>query len=154
MSGRKGLLMSDGPFWQRQRKFTHDRLQEFGFKKTSLESTILTEVKYFVQDLATTNGKQYEFSQILRTSIANVIYSITCGKHHEYSDPVFKKISSDLEYRKKIFLLINVLHSCFPWLKHMCLPFDELRQKKVKETHDYFRNYLMCIYLEHEKSRT
>ena len=45
VSEHQGIIRSKSHFWQRQRKFTHDQLKQFGFGKTSFESKILIDCR-------------------------------------------------------------------------------------------------------------
>ena len=52
----QGIVMSKGPRWKEQRRFTHARLKELGFGKTTFETAILKEVNYFVDILKAHKG--------------------------------------------------------------------------------------------------
>ena len=93
----KGLFFSDGPLWKNQRQFTHRRLQEFGFGKSSFESKILKEVECFINLLKKENGQATDFRKYIHASVANVIFSIVCGKRHDYDDEQFQQLLTDTE---------------------------------------------------------
>ncbi len=38
-----GIIMSNGPYWKEQRRFTLRNLRDFGFGKTSREDVIMAE---------------------------------------------------------------------------------------------------------------
>lgn len=145
----RGIVMSDGPFWQRQRKFTHDRLQEFGFGKSSFESRIITEVKAFIHDLTDQDGAPYDIRHTIRTSMANVVFAVASGRRHEYSDPTFQKLLSNLDHKIKVMLRVSMLNIFLPFLKYIWMPFDLFGFKKLREIQGYFTEYVRKLYHEH-----
>ena len=146
-----GIFMSSGLLWQRQRKFIHNSLEQFGFGKTSFESKILTEVRSFIEYLRSTNGQPCDFKEAVRTSMANVVFSIVCGKRHEYTDSVFRKILRNIHYATRVFLAYTMISNCFPFFSHAYawIPFDIFHLKKLKAKTDGFRNYVKELYEEH-----
>ena len=84
--GRKGVISTEGLLWKNQRTFTHGRLQELGFGKSASESKILLEVECFINVLMEQDGRPFDFRKYIHAIVANVIFSIVCGKRHEYDD--------------------------------------------------------------------
>ena len=148
--GKKGVILSEGPFWKNQRKFTHGRLQEFGFGKLSFESKILKEVESFIAVLKEESGKPIDFRKYINASVANVIFSIVCGKRHDYDDEHFQQLLIDTEVAANQLLKVSVLLSCAPFLKH--LPGDPLCMKLMKRNHDKWTDYYRSMYEEHVKN--
>ena len=146
----KGIILSDGPFWQRQRKFTHDRLQEFGFGKSAFEAKILEEVNNFIDVLKSQNDQPFDIKDIIHASMANVIFGIVCGTRHDYKDPVFLRLLSDFDHNTKVGLRIGMLHNCFPCFEY--LPLDRLGLEALKIQNDSFRTYAQTLYEEHMRA--
>ena len=148
--GNKGIGLSDGPLRKHQRKFTHRRLQEFGFGKSSFESKILNEVECFISLLKKVGGHPTDFHKYIHASVANVIFSIVCGKRHDYDDEQFQQLLIDTEENLNHFLKISVFLSRFPFLRY--LPGDPLRLKLMRTNRDRWTEYYRKLYEEHVKN--
>ena len=149
-SGNNGITNSKGPLWKNQRQFTHRRLQEFGFGKSSFESKILKEVECFINLLKKKDGQATDFRKYIYASVANVIFSIVCGKRHDYDDEQFQQLLTDTEETIKHFLKISVLLGSFPFLRY--LPGDPLRLKPMRANRDRWAEYYRNLYEEHVKN--
>ena len=130
--------MSEGPFWQRQRRFIHEQLNKLGFGKSSFESKILKEVTSFIAVLRDTNGQPFDMKETIHASMANIIFSLVCGRRHDYKDPVFQKILKSMDHNLTIFLQLSMLNTCFPFLKY--LPFDPFNMKVIENQMTSFRH--------------
>ena len=148
--GNKGFIFLHGPIWKNQRKFTHRRLQEFGFGKSSFESKILKEVECFINLLKKEVGQATDFHKYIQASVANVIFSIVCGKRHDYDDEHFQQLLTDTDENAKHFLKISVLLGSFPFLRY--LPGDPLRLKPMRAIRDRWIEYYRKMYEEHVES--
>lgn len=123
----KGIIFASGPFWKRQRKFVSNHLQSFGFGKRSFEDKILTEVKAYIDELSTTEGKSFDIQTITQTCVSNVVLSIVCGKRYHYDDPTFQSILKGMDEDAKAIMKVSVALNCFPFLRY--LPGDLLHIK-------------------------
>ena len=88
----KGIIFTSGSFWKRQRRFIHSHLQNLGFGKRSYEQKIVDEVKAFIEVLSETYGAPYDITAVTQASVANVTFSIVCGKRHEYNDKIYQTL--------------------------------------------------------------
>ena len=147
IKGGRGIIMSEGPFWHRQRRFIHERLNKLGFGKSSFESKILKEVTSFIDVLRNTNGQPFDVKETIHASMANIIFSLVCGRRHDYKDPVFQKILKSMDDNLTIFLQVSMLNTCFPFLKY--LPFDPFNMKVNQNQNDIFQAYTIKLYNEH-----
>ena len=148
--GKKWIILSDGLLWRNQRKFTHGRLQEFGFGKSSFESKILNEVECFINVLKKQDGQPTDFRKYIHASVANVIFSIVCGKRHDYDDEHFQQFLTDTEIAANQLLKVSVLFSCAPFLKY--IPGDPLCMKLMSDNHIKWMDYYRNMYEEHVRN--
>ena len=143
----RGILMSDGPFWQRQRKFTHDQLYGLGFGRKSFEAKIVIEVNSFIREIREQNGKPYDMRETIHASMANIIFSIVCGRRHDYKDPVFLQILSEIDHNTKVGLRVGMINNCFPFLRY--LPWDPLGLN-VTIQNECFKAFILKTYDVHK----
>ena len=143
----KGIIFSSGTFWKSQRRFVYSHLQNLGFGKSSFEEKIMQEVNAYVSALNDTGGKPYDIAALTQVSVANVVYSIVCGKRSEYDDPVFLTILKNTDEESKRLLRQSVVMNCFPFLFY--LPGDPLRVKSRSKNVAYFRKFVADLYSEH-----
>ena len=147
--GKRGITLTDGPFWKNQRKFTHASLQEFGFGKSTFEGRILQEVECFIDVLMEQDGRPFDFGKYIHASVANVIYSIVCGKRHEYDDEQLQKLLLDLEIMITQGQKVRVLLSCAPFLEYV--PGDPLGMNMLRNIMKDWKEYSRNIHEEHAR---
>ena len=147
--GKKGIVWTDGLLWKNQRRFSHRHLQQFEFGRASFETNILREVDRFIKALKAEVGRP-TFMNYINASVANVVFSIVCGKAHDYDDKQFQHILHDIEIDASQALKQRILLSSFPFLKY--IPGDPLNMKQIHQRHltrmEYFRN----MYDEHVRN--
>ena len=147
--GRKGVISTEGLLWKSQRKFTHGRLQEFGFGKSSFESKILIEVECFIDVLKKEDERPVDFRKYIHASVANVVFSIVCGKRHDYDDKQFQQLLNDSEIAANQVLKVSVLLSCAPFLEYV--PGDPMCMKLMRNNHIIWMEYFRNMYEEHAR---
>ncbi|KAK7864096.1 hypothetical protein R5R35_002738 [Gryllus longicercus] len=121
--GRKiGIMFADGPDWQEQRRFSLRHLKEFGFGKTSMESSILDEAADLMDEI---RDRRVQVSSLFNISSVNVLWKVMAGVRFKRTDPLLQrliKILTDL-FRAGNGLSGN-LSALFPILRYV-LPFTE-----------------------------
>ena len=145
--GKNGIIMAEGLLWKNQRRFTHGRLQQFGFGKSSFEAKILKEVDCFINVLKEEGGRPIDFRKYIHASVANVIFSIVCGKRHDYDDEHFQQLLIDTEITVINVLKVSVLLSFAPFLKYV--PTDPLNMNLMRNNHLKWMKYFKKMYEEH-----
>ena len=150
IGGKKGVIMAEGLLWKNQRKFAHGRLQEFGFGKSSFETKILKEVECFINVLKTEGGRAIDFRKYINASVANVIFSIICGKRHDFDDKQFQKRLHETEIAANQVLKVSVLFSCAPFLKYV--PGDPFCMKLMRNNHIEWMEYYRNMHEEHVRN--
>jgi len=82
-----GVLLSDGPIWAEQRRFTLRTLRDFGFGKAKMEDLINEEVEVFNEELKSYGGEPIDIAGKLNLPILNSLWKITVGQRFDYDDP-------------------------------------------------------------------
>ena len=151
ISGKgKGISMSEGPFWKRQRKFTFSCLQEFGFGKSTLEEKMLKEAECFIYVLQEKRGNPFDIKETIQASVSNVIFKIICGKRHQYDDEMYLRYLRNQDYAARKIVEASVLLSCAPILQY--IPGDPLHLNTIKENFAQWYKYITNFYDEHKKT--
>lgn len=145
----QGIVLASGKFWKSQRKFTQTSLQELGFFKSSFEDKILREVESFITVVKDHKGEANDIQEAIRVSIANVMMSILCSKHHNYGDSWVKTYLERLETATKVLMRSSILLQCLPFLKYV--PGDALQVKVLAANIDFFKAYANRLYEERMK---
>lgn len=150
MGDGRGIILSEGPFWKRQRKFIHSCLQELGFGKRTLESNIMREVVCFVDVLKQQNGEPFDFKESIQTSVANVVFAMVCGKRHDYNDERFRRFLHVSDVASQKLLEDSVIVSCVPFMRYV--PGDPLQVNKITNFLDEWDQFITKMYEEHKNT--
>ncbi|CAG7833095.1 unnamed protein product [Allacma fusca] len=85
-NGRNGLLTTEGPVWEEQRRFTSRALRTFGFGKRSMESLVMREVGEFLNWLKSNEGKSVTLRDRFELAVVNALWSIIASKRFQHDD--------------------------------------------------------------------
>ncbi|XP_075228614.1 cytochrome P450 305a1 [Lycorma delicatula] len=117
MGTRKGITMTDGPFWEEQRSFAVRHLRDLGFGKTLMEDLIMEEFQELVKKVG--DGGEIEWSKLLAPSALNVLWALTAGSRFKLDDPRLAALLHLMDERAKAFDMAGGVLSQMPWLRHI-----------------------------------
>ena len=146
----KGIVMSKGPDWKEQRRFTHARMKELGFGKTTFEYQILKEVKYFVDVLLAQNETPFDLKKDIHASVFNVLCSILIGKRFSYDDEFYQTLLNNMDETMERIMVVSGALKCFPFLRYS--PVDLFQVKKLIQNVKERRMFLQETYEEHTRT--
>jgi methyl farnesoate epoxidase / farnesoate epoxidase len=140
-----GIMFTEGPFWQEQRRFTLRHLRDLGFGKTSIEDMMLDEVHELLSEISAAAeadpDRIVNYKGIFSVSVINVLWAIVGGERYRRDDPNPKKL---LEAIETIFRAGNVVRSVIPIPALLLRMFPKLRNflgtrnDLFKELNNYF----------------
>ncbi|XP_072175939.1 cytochrome P450 2J2-like [Diadema setosum] len=91
-----GVVFSEDADWVDHRRFGLTALRNFGMGKRSLESRINEEARMLTDAFSSKGGAPLDPHANFVTAVSNIISAITFGHRFEYSDPVFQKLTKDM----------------------------------------------------------
>ena len=147
----RGVILANGSFWKRQRKFAVSCLQEFGFGKRSFEQNIMYEMECLADILREQNGKPFDIKDALKAAVENILFTILFSKRHNFNSEFYQKHLRHSDIISRKMTDVSMLLSCFPILQH--LPGDILGVNLIKTLYKDMENYLDDQYHEHVKAR-
>uniref|UniRef100_A0A1I8FYX5 Cytochrome P450 n=1 Tax=Macrostomum lignano TaxID=282301 RepID=A0A1I8FYX5_9PLAT len=111
----RGLLFSEGPLWQDQRRFALRVLRDFGLGRSLSEQQIQTEAQELARHLSDYNGQETDVKSHITKAVVNVIAGLVFAQRSGYEDP---KLEEFLEHTKALTQagLDTVLMVFFPQL--------------------------------------
>ena len=86
-----GIVSSDGDMWREQRRFSLEVLRDFGMGKSILEDKIHEEIHFFIDEIASFDGRPFNPQHIIMYAVSNIIGSLISGSRMSYDDPRFKR---------------------------------------------------------------
>ncbi|XP_030628943.1 cytochrome P450 2J6 [Chanos chanos] len=88
----KGLFLSNGLLWKKQRRFALATLRGLGVGKGSLERAIQEESKIIQDEVSHEKGEPFNPKQMFHNGVANIICAMVFGHRFEYTDQRFQRI--------------------------------------------------------------
>ncbi|XP_048361666.1 cytochrome P450 2J2-like [Sphaerodactylus townsendi] len=122
-----GIVLSNGPTWEQQRKFAIVALRKLGVGKKGVEHQIEEEAHQLLQTFANAKGHPFDPSIPLRNSVSNVICAVAFGCRFSAEDKQFLKLVEATDYILSFLgSFSQVLFELFPWLmKHLPGPLNK-----------------------------
>lgn len=102
---RLGIVFTDGPFWQEQRRFSLKHLRNFGFGRRDMEDHITLEAKELVANLRSKINEPLEMHQAFDISVLNVLWAMLAGERFHLGD---KRLEELLNISHGVFRLIDM----------------------------------------------
>ncbi|XP_013366914.1 PREDICTED: cytochrome P450 2D4-like isoform X1 [Chinchilla lanigera] len=111
------VMVTYGPTWREQRRFSVSTLRNFGLGKKSLEQWVTEEASCLCASFATQDGRPFSPNALLNRAVCNVIASLIYARRFEYDDPLLGRILDLLEktLNESLELIPQVLNA-FPVL--------------------------------------
>ena len=110
-----GLIFTQGPLWEEQRRFTVRHLRDLGFGKTSIENQIKDEINELIKDMLDTANSDpdgaVDFKGLFSISVLNVLWSFVGGKRFGRDDEDLKRL---IQYNSTFFQSGNTTRSNIP----------------------------------------
>uniref|UniRef100_A0A8C5WLH5 Cytochrome P450 n=1 Tax=Leptobrachium leishanense TaxID=445787 RepID=A0A8C5WLH5_9ANUR len=118
---RKGLVFSNGPHWQQQRRFSLATLRTLGMGKRSIEERVREEAGFLTEFFQKKNGEPFNPAPAVTAAVSNVICSTVFGDRYDTEDKTFQQllrmINENLTFLgKRGFQLYNTYSSILKWL--------------------------------------
>ena len=145
-----GLVFSDGPVWKEHRRFALRSLRDFGMGKISLQAKIHDELAFFLDEIATQNGKAWDLQSLLPKAISNNICAIIYGSRFEYDDPIFQRnidaISSSVRHQSLVMMMafipfLEILPKLLPKFKMLRSNVDLRERYAQQQIDEHLVNY-------------
>jgi len=113
--GNYGVLNSDGPTWESQRRFTLRHLRDFGFGKNSMELLIMEEVREMIEWMKNEEGHPLSLNRKFSLAVLNSLWQIVSGKRFDQKDTTLNDL---LDSTTKTFNEVssNGILIFAPWL--------------------------------------
>ena len=89
-----GIALSNGIYWQEQRRFALRNLRDLGFGKTSMEDLLLEEANKLCRLLSTKENMDLDLTTMLNLSIVNAVWFIISGEKMELEDPRLNELAT------------------------------------------------------------
>ncbi|KAF5297438.1 hypothetical protein FQR65_LT01369 [Abscondita terminalis] len=114
---RLGIVFSDGPFWQKQRKFSLQHLKNFGFGKREMELRIVEESKEFIEDLKKKSTQSIYMHNAFDVSVLNVLWTMMAGERFTLDDVRLIKLLQIIHDAFRVFDISGGLLNQMPLLR-------------------------------------
>ncbi|CAI2354663.1 unnamed protein product [Caenorhabditis sp. 36 PRJEB53466] len=96
----RGIIASNGEFWQEHRRFALQTLRNFGLGRNLMEEKIMEEYKYRFSDFSQSNNNkgpiEVSSSMFFDLLIGSIINQLLISERFEQNDPEFEKLKESL----------------------------------------------------------
>ncbi|CAG2253589.1 unnamed protein product [Mytilus edulis] len=145
----RGIISASGPSWKHHRTFALSKLRDFGFGKRSFESNIHEELEIFLNELEKYDEQAFDISEIIHTSMSNIVMAITLGRRFDYKDPEFSYFVQLLNENFNNAAVLGPVNF-IPILEK--LPIDIFGAKQMSKNAERCNAFLQNEINEHEKT--
>ncbi|KAJ0176310.1 hypothetical protein K1T71_008484 [Dendrolimus kikuchii] len=119
---RRGVTLTDGEFWKEQRRFLVRHLKDFGFGRSGMNETAISEGKHMVKDVlkmindSGQNSVILEMHNFFSVYTLNTLWSMMAGKRYDANDPNMKVLKDLLFDLFATIDMVGAIFSYFPIL--------------------------------------
>ncbi|XP_065557950.1 cytochrome P450 2L1-like isoform X2 [Artemia franciscana] len=148
--GNNGILFAEGPEYEEIRRFTFKQLRQLGLGKSTLEDTIISEIKIIEDDFKKFIGVPTDIRNKFSVPVVNALWTITTGERFSNTDNRVHEVLDEVFMCMQTGGVACVRH-LFPYLRHLP-PLKrqaELRYLAAKHMKDLF-NETINRHLEYE----
>ncbi|EGT31457.1 hypothetical protein CAEBREN_03633 [Caenorhabditis brenneri] len=96
----RGIIVSNGDFWQEHRRFALTTLRNFGLGRNIMEEKIMEEYRYRFADFKKSHWKnggiQVNAVNLFDYLVGSIINQLLVSERFEYGDPEFEKLKHNL----------------------------------------------------------
>jgi methyl farnesoate epoxidase/farnesoate epoxidase len=126
LGGNRGVLLSDGPVWLEQRRFTLKTLRDFGFGKKTMDAIIMEEVNELIASFKSQHGQPITTQNRFNIAVLNGLWAIMTGERYSHDDPRLNHLIRGLTATIAKRPLSSVLADIFPIVYYMRKTFPSL----------------------------
>lgn len=116
-TGRLGVTCTDGELWAEQRNFVSRHLRRAGYGRQAMEEQIQFELNELLEVIDDHEGKAIWPSEILPSSVLNVLWTFTAGKKISRGDERLKRLLELMKRRSKAFDMSGGWLNIMPFLR-------------------------------------
>ncbi|PIC24469.1 hypothetical protein B9Z55_017800 [Caenorhabditis nigoni] len=96
----KGIISSDGDFWQEHRRFALKTLRDFGLGRNIMEAKIMEEYMFRFEDFKKSHWKngaiEIHSNTFFDYLVGSIINQLLFSERFKYGDPEFEKLKTSL----------------------------------------------------------
>lgn len=153
---RRGVLLTDGDFWQEQRRFIVRHLKEFGFARRGMFDIIQNEAEFLYEDIFNmvqgTKEKAVHVNMqgIFSTPVLNTLWVMMAGKRYSRDNRKLKELQQLLHKLFTTIDMVGCLFSHFPFLRFIA-PYASGYRPFV-QTHEHMFDFIREEVENHKKT--
>ncbi|CAI5451075.1 unnamed protein product [Caenorhabditis angaria] len=169
----RGIIASNGEFWQQHRRFALQTLRDFGVGRNVMEDKILNELNWLIQDFEKFQNKKEitsDASSFFDLLVGSIINQLLVSKRFSRDDERFEKLKNNISDALKKFGLFELfcplwiqkweclkwrqgqMFGVFDWIHEFCL--DEIKERVSQPANEQHEDFLDVFIDKIEKDKT
>ncbi|XP_077345174.1 cytochrome P450 2K4-like [Lithobates pipiens] len=134
-----GVPFSHGENWKVMRRFTLNKLRDFGMGRKTIEDRIVEECGFFTKELKSLEGKPEDLTIKTHFAIGNIIISIIFGHRFDYQHPILLRLLGLISENMKLVGSPSVaMYNFFPIFYYLCGTHSKVMQN-IEDIHNFLK---------------
>ncbi|KAG6459438.1 hypothetical protein O3G_MSEX011399 [Manduca sexta] len=145
-----GIVFSDGPAWNKTRRFVLKYLKSYGYNSRFMDNYIAEECRVLVRQRERDAGQPVLVNDMFHIPIVNILWRLVAGVRYDLEDVRLKKLCSLITRLFKAVDMSGGVLNFMPFLRHF-IP-NYIGYTELKSIHNTLHEFLAETIKQHKQN--